>query len=160
MKLNLECGTNIRNGYENINFGVVPLNSISEGSRFVVGNYRNLDPIVDDGSCEEIVFNPPLNVLSPNEIVNVLNHWSRKLTGGGKLVVTFYDIRRIGRAAHSSELSLEDIHGMTLGNRNELKTVMDTAVIKLVASASGLLIESISPKQFTVTVELIKNAKD
>lgn len=156
MKLNLECGNDIRNGYINISFNIGDVSNVPENTKIIPGNFRNLDPLIEDESVEEIVFNPTLNTISPKEIVGILTHWSTKLRPSGTLLVKFYDVRRIGQSAHYGTLSLQELHGLLLGHNYENKTVMDVAVVKTVADVTGYDIESISPTEYLVTVELKK----
>lgn len=157
MKLNLECGNDIRGGYININLGVVDIKELPDNARFVVGNFRNLDPMIKDDSVEEIIFAPPLNMIGPVESIQVLEHWKKKLQKNGKLVVKFFDARRIGRSLHTGDLSLQDAHYMLFGQRGEFQTLVDTDILRNVAKALNLFVEYITHSEFFVTMTLSKN---
>jgi hypothetical protein len=159
MKLNLECGqTDIQNGYTNVNFNPVQLGQLPEGTQFVIGNYKNLDKIVKDQQAEEIRFVPSVNKIKATEVVTVFQNWHKNLAVGGKVVIWFYDIRHLGRAAHVGDLSLQDLHNCILGANNELQMVVDTAAIKAMAKDVGFTLDLISMNNNIVYVELVKNA--
>lgn len=156
MKLNIECGNDLRNGYLNINSTVVSVDKLKEGVDFVIGDYRNISMIVADESAEEIVFAQPLNRLGPQEFVSVFQGWLKKLMVGGTMTLHFYDIRRIGRVAHLGDLSLQDIHNVVFGPRSEFKTVVDLSTVKSLVNDFGLTVESVSTQGLLVNVEVKK----
>lgn len=156
MKVNLFG--DIRNGYVNI-VNQVPdgLADLPENTHVVVGDMGNLDPILENNSVEEIILSVPMNVLYPAHIVPVLQHWKDKLKSGGKLVLTFVDIRRLGKFIHSGELSLQQIDGMVFGPNHNYHSLIDTNVLDSVLRGVGYSIKMISPKDFFVTVEASNN---
>jgi hypothetical protein len=161
MKLNLESGNDLRNGYVNVNLGIVDLKSVPQNTRFVVGNFRNLDPIVKDGQAEEIVFNPPFNRIGPAEAMKVLTHWKNKLGVGGVLKLVFCDIRRLGQILHSGEIPLQEAHSLIFGSPNAPhQSLIDAQIMKNIGESLGLSVKSISAKDYVVTIELEKNAEN
>ncbi len=160
MKLNLQCGLDIRNGYVNVNYGPVQLDEMAENTNVVVGDFRNLDPIVDDGVVEEIIFNPPLGVIAPNDLPDIINHWRKKLKDKGVLKIHAIDIRKVGRAAHSAEVSLQDIHNLIFGPNYEYRTVIDTFVLRGLLSKLGFKVETITTADFVSAFEVVKNAEN
>ena len=155
MKINLECGQDLRTGYININSD--PLDSdVPEGIDFRVNDYRNLDPIVEDESVEELVCNGIIHRLYPNEILQVLAHYVNKLVPGGMLKLTFLDIRHVAREGHLNRMSLHDLHNYIFGSKHENKTIADVDTIKTALTRLNLNINSISMSGCVVSMEAIK----
>ena len=87
MKLNLECGNDFRSGYVNITSNPQIPENLPENLVVVPGHFTNLDPIITE-PVEEIVFNPFLNILVPNDIPQILGYWKSKLRKNGILKIT------------------------------------------------------------------------
>lgn len=158
MKINLECGNNWRNGYLNISSWIpsdIP-EDLPEETAIISGQSGNLDPVVEDNSAQEIVFNPPFNIVKPNDILDVLQHWQKKLKDGGILKIYFIDIRLSSRFIYSGELKLQDVHNIIFGANKEYESVIETEIMREVLSAIKFKILSISHKQFFVTIEAQK----
>src|SRR3712207_4192008 len=106
MKINLECGNDIRNGYVNVTSW--PLqelpDDLPDNTNIVVGNPLNLDPVFENDSAEEIVFSRLFNVIHPNHIIPALEHWHDKLAKDGLLKLSFVDIRLVSKFIHSGQL--------------------------------------------------------
>jgi hypothetical protein len=156
MKLNLECHNDLRNGYINIIKHPNLQSKPHDGINITVGDFKNLDQIIDDNSVEEIIFSPLMNVITPNEIPKVLHHWKNKLVVGGVVKISFVDVRRVGQAAHLGQLSLENIHYLILGQQNEFRTVLDIATAKVALNTVNLVPQIINPTDFIVSIEAEK----
>lgn len=161
MKVNI-TGNEIRNGYLNIIHGAVmnppSPDSVSDGTAIVVGRFHELDPILENDSAEEILFNYALNILGPNDMVPILEHWRNKLMPEGILKVSFIDIRRLGRFITSGDMSLEELDMIIYGPNRSHVCLMDTNTFTNVLKNLGFSIDTIAAKDFFVTVEAKKNA--
>lgn len=160
MKLNLECGLDIRSGWINVSLSVIDVSKLPENAKFVVGNFSNLTPLVDDESVDEILFNPFLNVIDAESMVRLLKHWSDKLKVDGILNLKFFDIRRIGRGVHTGDLTLENTHNMIHGQNMEYRTLLDCEIFKKIAKLINMSIDTIVPSEYFVTIQLKKHAKN
>jgi hypothetical protein len=158
MKVNLDCSTDIRNSYLNITTSVPSLSQEQLLCNIVSGSYKNINEILEDNSCEEIIFSPFINKVSPIEIVPFLNDIKNKLIVNGKLILTIIDARKIGRAIFSGEINLQEFHNLVFGANNDLKSVLDISILKNAAKELGFNITSISQDNFYIRLELIKNA--
>lgn len=157
MKLNLECGSQLLNGYINTSSVPIPnLDKVPEETQFCISRYNNLDAIAENGSVDEIIFGQPINVINPNDIVDVLRHWWTKLTSGGKLTLQLLDIRRIGKESHRGSLNLQDIHSLVYGPNYTYKLITDTDIIKQILLDIGFKIMFVSIDNFTTVVEAVK----
>jgi hypothetical protein len=157
MKVNL-FGDTLRNGYLNI----VPevsgdLSELPEDTQVMVGNIDSLNSTFENNSVEEIVFNPPLNVLQPTQLVGVLQQFNTKLKKDGRLKIGFFDIRRLGRFIANGELTLQQVDGFIFGPQHQYQCLVDTNVLEAVLKGVGYQIDILSSKDFIVTIEAVKN---
>ena len=158
MRLNLEYNNNIRNGY--INVSVWPPQELPkdlpDSTSIAVAKPDKLDDIAKDNEVEEIIFNPLFNLINPDGILNLLQHWYKKLQSGGLLKIYFADIRLISRYIYNGELSLQDIHNIVMGNNQQNQSVIDTDVMKNALTACGYKLNLVSHQDFFVTIEASK----
>lgn len=158
MKLNLECGTDLRNGYLNIHSVTVPLNeNVTKDTQFVVGYYNQLEPILKGQKVEEIVFNPPMNIFSPENLIGILQYWQQFLTENGIIHIFFIDIRRVARATQLELIPIQETHQLLFGPDYMHKSVIDSNTFKAMVKAIGFDIDSMSIKDFFATFELKVN---
>lgn len=158
MKLNLQCGKNLYNGYVNVHYGLVPMDKAGDVN-FTIGDFHKLNDICENNSVEEIVFNPLLNTLGPSEILDCLTHWIDKLRPGGKLCVAFNDIRIVGKQAHYGEVALDVLHNYVFGGMEySFNLVMDINTMRQLCNGLPVTIGSISINDVLVSMEIIKNA--
>lgn len=158
MKLNLECGNLLRSGYVNANSHSVPLNeNVTEDMPFILGHFKNLKSIFPNEKFEEIIFNLPLNILTPEDLLPVISHWKEMLDANGILKVFFIDIRRVARATQVESINIQDTHNLIYGENYAYKSIMDASIFKNVCKSMGFQIEMMSIKDYFAAFEL-KNA--
>ena len=153
MKINLECGKDIRNGYVNTNANPALFVGVPEGVNFTVSGYENIDHIAKNGTVDEIIFGPPLNKLNPRTSIGVITGWKEKLKINGIIKFGFYDIRTIGLYAHRGSASLVDLHNTIFGQQNEYRSIMDTDLVINVIKSIGLRMDVISINEHIVNIE-------
>jgi len=155
MKLNLQCGNLLRNGCLNINTFSLPIHeNVTEDTLFAIGDYKNIQPVVKDQKFEEIIFNPPFNIIEPAAILDYLNYLKGFLTENGILKIFFIDIRRVARALQCDEISLKDAHVLIFGLNYEQINLMEANIMRSVAKDLDFVIENMSMKDFYSTFEL------
>lgn len=156
MRINLEGET--RNGYTNIISQMIKCDTLPEDTDLILGQYHNLDPIIKDGEATEIIFNPPLNVLPPDKIVDVLEHWNKKLAEKGRLRCGFLDIRRIGYNCYTGKLGLAELDQLIFGPQHIYRSLCDSDVFRDLAKALNFSVDSMVSKDAYVSLDLVKNA--
>lgn len=158
MKVNISSGRDIRSGYINVVEHPLAdsLKDLSDTTSVIVGKYSNLDPIFKDGTLDEIVFNPPMNTVSPHDIIKVIQHWSKKLKVNGALKFSAIDIRLLGKALSDGSLDLEDTHMYIFGPNYEHRCVMDAESLKFIVSNLGFKVENMSINGFFINIEALK----
>lgn len=156
MKINLECGNVLLNGYLNVTSIPLQLDDNAKNIDIIMGRYDQLDPILKNTVAEEIIFNPPINKVEPNKLPEVLLHWRQYLQPNGILKIFLIDIRRISNYIRRGTLDLQQIHNYVLGQSNEYRSVIDTRTMKDLLEKLGFKIEIISPVEFITTIEARK----
>lgn len=155
MKVNLECGSNILNGYVNINSEMVDNTHVGDAN-FIIGVYNNLDPVLEDNSAEEIIFNPVLNCLPPSDIAQCVTHWRNKLIDGGMLVVSFTDILRVSTGIVRGDIDYQNAHNILYGQNGEIKSLTDLNNIKSLLRQLGFTIDFVDTFQITNLIRAVK----
>lgn len=156
MKVNLSDGHDIRNGYLNIVEHPLGdrLDNLPDDCEVVIGSLFHLDPILNDGVAEEIVFHQPLNSMSPEALVPVLEHWKKKLKSQGVLKCMATDIRVVGKALSDGTMTLQEGHSCIFGGNNQSNhCLIDAESLKHVLTSIGFGIKSIALRGFHVVVE-------
>lgn len=154
MKLNLECGTDLRNGYVNVSSNMINLPKLPPNTTLAFGNFKNLSHILEDDYAEEIIFNKPLNFIDPKDFVPTFKYWKEILSENGIIKVHFCDIRKLGRIIYHENISLQDIHNLLYSGS---RTVIDTDSFLNMAKALEFTVHTLSSQNFIVSAEL-KNA--
>jgi hypothetical protein len=152
LKLNLECSEILRNGYTNVNSFAPP--------NVDFANLKNLQPLLQNEKADEIIFNPFLNILGPNEIFPVISHWRDSLSDSGNIKLQYIDIYRMSDYISRGSISYQDLHRFIYGNNKEYNSILDDKLFKKLALDIGMSVQEMSSQNFFVTVQLGKNAKD
>lgn len=84
MKLHLGCGENVLDGWVNVDIGATD-------PGVVVGDVRDLDDIVEDGTVSEIYACHVFEHIPRADEIAVLSHWRRKLRPGGACFIAVPD---------------------------------------------------------------------
>ncbi len=158
LRLNLDCGENVRNDCVNVISSPISFKNTNETSKVVISDPKDLNALAEDSTIDEIIYYPPLNKLRPNDIVKTLHHWWKKLKPNGELKLMFIDIRKLSRIVHMGNIPLQDIHNAIYGENGELNSIIDSSVTEVAAKEIGFTIKTIVPQDIVITMELIKNA--
>lgn len=155
MKFNIEG--QIRQGYINIGRNMPNPADLQNDEVFVPGDVKNLDSITGDNTADEIIYNPPLNILTPDDVVNVIKKLKSKLKPTGFMSLWIVDIRKVGLGIHDSSLSLPDAHNLILGRNYENKTLLDTPTLMSVFKEFNLKVISVNSASYFTTLEVQNN---
>ncbi len=145
------------NGWINISDKIVNPELVKNGETFVPGNTENLDFIVEDATVDEILFGQPINSLTPDNIVNYLQMYAKKLKVGGLLNIYFVDIRKVGLGLYNSSLQLDQAHELIFGLQNDNRSLVDTQTVLALSEKMGFKVDLISPNGYLIKFTL-KNA--
>lgn len=120
MKLNLLMYSNtLLGGYTNID----PYPNL-EGSQQTFteekqqGDVQNLDWIVDDGECDEIIATDIIDFVNIPQKQQIIQNWAKKVKIGGKLTIGGTDVVSVSKALHQSNISLEEAGYLLYGDPN------------------------------------------
>ena len=109
MKIRITVGeTEKLNGYINID----PITKFDE----IAIDIRNIDEVVSDAECTEIISEGVIDFLEKEESMEVLSHWIKKLRHGGRIVVTSIDAREVSRSFYKKEIDIEIFNKAMHGN--------------------------------------------
>ncbi len=112
MKLNLNCGEDVRSGYLNIDLSARDLSS----DLYRAGDVIELDWVCDDNSADEIIATNVLETFSFNLIENMLKNWAKKLSPKGVLKISVVDLYVISRLFTEVKITIEDFIGHLWGS--------------------------------------------
>ena len=127
MKINITVGSShFINCYLNID----PITGQDGGeAQAIKADIRNLDDLVMDSECHEIIAEDVLDFLEKEDAKIALSNWARKLRHKGKIIVGGTDIHETCKQFFHKVIPLEDfnkiIHG-TLENPWEVKLSHNT----------------------------------
>jgi len=112
MKIRITVGEQEKlNGYLNID-------PITKFDGLAV-DIRNLDEVVSDAECTEIISEDVIDFLEKEESMISLSHWIKKLRHGGKIIVTSVDAREVSRSFYRKEIDIEIFNKAVHGNFSE-----------------------------------------
>lgn len=113
MKLNLGCGSDIIEGYLNID--IRPKNE-----KVRVGDFRNLTVLgIQNDSVEDILATNVLMYLKPSELEKTLTHWAEKLQKGGSLYIQSFDSKVMGDMMATNYETMEVLNALIYGPAGE-----------------------------------------
>jgi len=144
-------------GYFNLSTDLSHLLSIKDPpdhTEFSAGSWEKIP--CDDNFAEEIIFSPPINVLSPEKITSTLLHWLSKLKKSGVLKCHLIDIKRVGKAAYNG-LGLQELDQLIFGGVDRpFHSLVDSKIFEKVLQSLGFQLEVISHQGFITTIEASK----
>lgn len=112
MKVNLLINSNaIRNGFLNID----PFAHGAEGK--TAGDLSNLDSLVDDAECDQLVADDILDYLPMDVRDAALDNWIKKIRHGGTLSIGGVDIREAASAYLLHYIDLKQVTGLIYGQQ-------------------------------------------
>jgi len=76
---------------------------------------RNLDGIVEDAECSEIIAEEVIDFVGRQEVYPILDHWISKLRHDGKIFLSFYDTRQIAKAFFRGKINLDEFNMIVHG---------------------------------------------
>lgn len=147
MKLNLLMySDNVLAGYRNID----PYPKFQSEQTFSAeketGDVQNLDRLVDDGECEEIVALDIIDFVASNLKHQVIDNWIKKLAHGGKLTIGGHDLYSTAKALIVGTLSLDDSRSILYGDSTfafgNRRTLFEVNEIVELLKSKGLVIAS------------------
>jgi hypothetical protein len=83
------------------------------------GDIKNLDKFVDDGEVDELIVTNVLEYFQPNKVVEILNHWLKKLAINGKIIIGFTDCYFVCKKLINFEITLAEFNDLIHGAQNK-----------------------------------------
>lgn len=98
MKLHISINKAPLNGYTNI--------SPMGGEEKFICNPKNLEGLVEDAQCTEIIAEDILDYIASNDILNFLTYYVKKLRHKGKLIIGGTDLYSLCKAVVTKNLNV------------------------------------------------------
>ena len=137
MKLNLGCGTDLRNGF--INIDIDPMPDIDHQI-----DVSNLDDVCDDDAAEHILALDVLQTFSYRDVINVAQHWADKLKPGGTIQISVPDVVELAGMLFNQLMKPDDfliqMYGRHEHDHDFNKTGFDRVLVKSVLEKVGLVV--------------------
>tara|TARA_R110002110_G_scaffold37253_6_gene123268 strand:- start:6978 stop:7442 length:465 start_codon:yes stop_codon:yes gene_type:complete len=109
MKIRITVGEKQKlNGYTNID----PITKFDD----IAIDIRNLDELVSDAECTEIISEGVIDFLNRGDFVIAINNWVKKMRHGGKIIVTSIDALEVAKAFSRKEIDIEVFNQAIHGN--------------------------------------------
>lgn len=122
-------------GYTNIDVAI-PTSTEDK----IAGNVFNLDALVDDGECDEIIARNIINLCPVKDVGKVVKNWVNKLQHGGTLTVGTVDLKELSRAVHLGVVDVPTATQVLFGDQENIwrKSVMDIEILEALMERYGL----------------------
>jgi len=122
-------------GYTNID-AAIPTSTKDK----IAGNVFNLDALVDDGECDEIIARNIINLCPVKDVGKVVKNWVNKLQHGGTLTVGTVDLKELSRAVHLGVVDVPTATQVLFGDQENIwrKSVMDIEILEALMERYGL----------------------
>jgi len=123
MRVSITVGaTQFKNGYLNID-PISEEGGEKAGSRYYQDNYdgsikadvRNLDDVVMDSECMEIIVEDVLDYLVFDEARAAIEHWIKKLRHGGKIIISGTDSYEVCKQLAQRTIDIEHFNHLIHG---------------------------------------------
>lgn len=114
MKINL-----VIDGTPEIRVGYLNIDMMYGKDGVVVGNFMNLNPLVDDGEAEEIFALDILDYLTLAQGEATIAHWVSKLAHGGTLVLSAVDIIEVSKALIARIITVDEANSYLHGEQKK-----------------------------------------
>lgn len=129
----------------NTHTNICPFNFI-ENPELVIGNTTNLDFIVDNGECSQIIALDTIEYIPHNKVYEVLSNWTGKLKVGGQLILGFCETLELCNLFHRGNIKHDDFNSLIHGSQEK------SHLIKLSSFSAPLLIDMLT-KQHTIKLQ-------
>ena len=77
---------------------------------------RNLDDLVSDAECTEIISEGVIDYLNKDDLVLSITNWVKKMRHGGKIVVTSIDALEVAKAFAKQKIDIDTFNKAIDGN--------------------------------------------
>lgn len=157
MKLNLGCGTDIRNGYINID-RIVRDDIPSE--IYKQGDIESLDWFIENNTVEEILALDCLEYLPIDRVQPSLVNWANKLVKGGVLKILVPDCYAVARSFVYGQFSLQEYATIVFGTQKtpdeDRLSLIDAQTLSTILKDAGLTISLKRYEGIAIYVEATK----
>jgi len=108
MKIRITVGAKEKlNGYLNVD----PISKFDDLSVDI----RNLDDVVSDAECTEIISEGVIDFLSREDFVLSINNWVKKMRHGGKIIIISIDALETAKSLFRNKINIETFNNLIHG---------------------------------------------
>lgn len=138
MKVNLLLGN--EEGYLEGYLNLDPF--AKQGAKTVMGDPSKLDEYIEDGEIEELRCFGIATFFAGAHVGELLEHWSKKLAHGGKLIIADVDMIELMKSFLRGEIDFSSLSGTIYGSQQKgwdsRKTALSMTTVCDAAQAFGL----------------------
>lgn len=110
MKLHLSINSTPINGYTNV--------SPTGGENTVLSRIDNLEGIVDEAECTEILAEDVMDFFPASRILDILKYYTSKLRHGGKIIIGGSDFQSVCKCIITKRLDAVEANKILYGTQN------------------------------------------
>jgi hypothetical protein len=139
MKVNLLYkSNNLLSGFINID----PFSSKEdiESNKKIQGNIGDLDWVVEDSECTQIIAEDVLNYFAGPEVDQVIENWVRKLRHKGTIIIGGVDLFEVCRGIDGRYIDLVNANILLYGEDGEKKSILSSIDLSKALRNLGLKI--------------------
>jgi len=121
---------------------------------------RDLDPVVNDAECTELIAVDVLDYLKKQDAISVVQSWIKKLRHNGKIVIGITDAYEVCKLFYQQRISLDDFNYLLHGALSDAWDIklnhMTMEIIEELMKSNGLKITKRRLDDYTSIVEGVR----
>lgn len=114
MKLNIKCGSDVRNGYVNVDNDTTVTGNVNHGG------LESLDWVCEHGDAEEIIAVNALRFIQTDQTDAVLQNWCSKLKDEGTITIQDTDLHLASKSFSNDQIDLQEFSSMIFGLKHNM----------------------------------------
>jgi hypothetical protein len=110
---------NLLRASEDFMSGYVNVDPFGKSDEVVIGEYENLNYLVEDAQCTDLIARDILDYIGPDKIDTVLFGWINKIRHGGKITLGGTDMFLVSMKHFKGDIDTDTATALVFGRRTE-----------------------------------------